>query len=76
LKEQGNQAFKVGKFEEAIEFYTEGLKLAKTDQHVLYSNRSAAFAARNAFDKALEDAQKCIEVNPTWSKVCHHLTLF
>jgi len=68
LKEQGNQAFKVGKFEEAIEFYTEGLKLAKTDQHVLYSNRSAAFAARNAFDKALEDAQKCIEVNPTWSK--------
>lgn len=68
LKEKGNQAFKVGKFDDAIAFYTEGIRLASTDQHVLYSNRSAAFAAKNAFDKALEDAQKCIEVNPTWSK--------
>jgi len=68
LKEKGNQAFKVGKFDDAIQFYTEGLKLAKSEQHVLYSNRSAAFAAKNDYSKALEDAQKCIEVNPSWSK--------
>jgi stress-induced-phosphoprotein 1 len=36
--------------------------------HVLYSNRSASYASLRDFDKALVDANKCVELNPGWSK--------
>lgn len=38
---KGNAAFSAGKFEEAIEHFTEGIAVAP-ENHVLYSNRSAA----------------------------------
>lgn len=36
--------------------------------HVLYSNRSASYASIKDFNKALEDANKCVELSPGWSK--------
>ena len=36
--------------------------------HVLYSNRSASYASLKDFDKALSDAEKTVELNPTWGK--------
>lgn len=36
--------------------------------HVLYSNRCGAYASLKDYDKALEDANKTIEVKPDWSK--------
>jgi len=68
LKEKGNQAFKLGKFQEAVEFYTDAIKLSKSEIHVLYSNRSAAFAANGDYKQAIEDAQHCIDINPSWFK--------
>lgn len=38
---KGNAAFSAGKFEEAIEHFTEGIEVAP-ENHVLFSNRSAA----------------------------------
>jgi stress-induced-phosphoprotein 1 len=35
---------------------------------VLYSNRSACYASLKDFQKALDDANKCVEIAPTWSK--------
>ena len=43
--------------------------------HVLYSNRSAAYLKKNDYDKALEDAERVIEVKPDWPKVFHSLLL-
>ena len=43
-KNQGNQAFKEGKFDEAAKLYSEAIKLSPTD-HVLYSNRSGSYAS-------------------------------
>jgi stress-induced-phosphoprotein 1 len=40
-----------------------------TTNHVYYSNRSAAYAGLKNWDKALEDADKCIQINKNWSKV-------
>jgi len=41
-KNQGNEAFKAGRYAEAVTFYGNALGL-DPDNHVLYSNRSAAY---------------------------------
>jgi tetratricopeptide (TPR) repeat protein len=41
---KGNAAFSAGKFEEAIEHFSQGIEVAPQN-HVLYSNRSAAKAS-------------------------------
>ena len=41
LKAQGNEAFKNGRFEEAIDFFSKAIDVDPKN-HVLYSNRSAA----------------------------------
>ncbi|XP_043651302.1 stress-induced-phosphoprotein 1 [Drosophila teissieri] len=67
LKEKGNQALSAEKFDEAVAAYTEAIAL-DGQNHVLYSNRSAAFAKAGKFQEALEDAEKTIQLNPTWPK--------
>lgn len=48
------------KFSQAIEI--------ESANHVLYSNRSGAYASLKNFDKALEDADKTTELKPDWAK--------
>jgi len=48
------------KFSEAINI--------EPQNHVLYSNRSGAYASLKQFDKALEDANKTTELKPDWAK--------
>jgi len=67
LKAKGNAAFSAGKFEEAIDLFTQAIEV-NPENHVLYSNRSAARASLKEFDKALEDAQKVVELKPDWVK--------
>nr|ABD60989.1 Hsp70/Hsp90 organizing protein-like protein [Glossina morsitans morsitans] len=67
LKEKGNQALNAEKYQEAIEAYTEAI-LLDDKNHVLFSNRSAAYAKAGKFSEALEDAEKTIALNPTWAK--------
>lgn len=39
-----------------------------SNNHVLYSNRSGAYASLKNFELALQDATKCTEIKPDWSK--------
>lgn len=39
-----------------------------TNNHILYSNRSAVYAAQHEYQKALDDANKSVEIKPDWSK--------
>lgn len=67
-KAKGNAAFVAQRFDEAIKCFTEAIKICPTD-HVLYSNRSGAFASMDKYDLALDDASKCISLKPDWAKV-------
>lgn len=67
MKEQGNAALTAGKFEEAIKAYSDAIKLDESN-HVLYSNRSAAYLKAGRFLDALNDGEKTIQINPTWPK--------
>lgn len=67
LKEKGNAALQAGKFLEAVDFYTQGINL-DSKNHVLFSNRSAAYAKAGEYLKALEDAESTIQIKPDWGK--------
>lgn len=66
-KKKGNDCMAAKDFDGAIECYTLGLKLEPTN-HILLSNRSAAYLSVHKCDEALSDAEKCIEVNPQFVK--------
>ena len=40
----------------------------QSSTHILYSNRSAAFAALGEYNSALNDAQTCVDLQPRWAK--------
>lgn len=83
LKAEGNKAFAAKNFEEAMfvlesfleyheliyirEKFTQAIEIEPSN-HVLYSNRSGAYASLKDFDKALEDADKTTEIKPDWAK--------
>lgn len=66
-KAKGNAAFAAGNFSDAIKHFSDAINLSPTN-HVLYSNRSAAYASLNNFSDALADAKKTVEIKPDWSK--------
>ncbi|KDR14610.1 stress-induced-phosphoprotein 1 isoform X1 [Zootermopsis nevadensis] len=67
LKDKGNAALQAGKFSDAIKYYTEAITL-DDNNHVLYSNRSAAYAKASKYHQALEDAEKTVQLKPDWGK--------
>ena len=67
FKNSAAEFFKAKKFDQAIEQYDKAIELAQPDEiHVLYSNRSACYASLFKYQQALEDAEKCIEANPSF----------
>lgn len=56
-----------GKYEDSIKYYSEAIALDDKN-HVLYSNRSAAYAKAGKYDLALNDAEKTIGIKPDWGK--------
>ena len=66
-KAKGNAALTGGDFAGAVAAYTEAIGHDPNDK-VFYSNRSAAYAQMKDWDKALQDGQKCIELEPTFVK--------
>ncbi len=58
LKEQGNEAYKVSKIEEAVEFYTKALALTDVpagDRATILCNRAQCFLKLNKNTEAVED---------------------
>ena len=66
-RDEGNELFKNQDFPSAVAKYTEAIKRNPPD-HKSYSNRSACYTKLAAFNEALKDAEKCIEIDPTFVK--------
>jgi len=67
LKSKGNEFFKQGQFELALEFYSKALEISPSN-HIALSNRSLTFFKLKRYDSALEEADKCIQANKSWAK--------
>lgn len=67
LRQRGNAAFADGRFAEATEAFMAAIAL-DPNNHVLYSNRSAAYASLGRYEEALRDADKAVTLNPSWPK--------
>ena len=57
LKDKGNKAFAAKNYDEAIDLFSQAIAL-DPQNHVLYSNRSAAKAGKKQWTEALEDAEQ------------------
>ncbi|KAK7198463.1 stress-induced protein sti1 [Novymonas esmeraldas] len=67
LKSKGNEEFSAGRYVEAVNYFSKAIQL-DSQNNVLYSNRSACFAALHKYKDALDDADKCISIKPDWAK--------
>jgi len=67
LKEVAIDDFKSEQYERAIKHLTVALSLDEKS-HVLYSNRCTAYIALEQYDKAMEDADECVRLQPSWAK--------
>ncbi|KAJ9353597.1 heat shock protein STI1 [Paecilomyces variotii] len=67
LKAEGNKAFSAKDYATAVEKFTQAIEI-EPQNHILYSNRSAVYAAQSEYQKALEDANKATEIKADWSK--------
>lgn len=72
LKQKGNSLMSNKKYDEAIQTYTEAIKLDSTNP-VYYSNRAAAHSSKGDHPSAVGDAEKAIEVDPSYVKAYHRL---
>ncbi|KAM0787259.1 hypothetical protein ACM66B_006494 [Microbotryomycetes sp. NB124-2] len=66
-RELGNKAFKQGDFAGSVTHYAESIKRNPSDARG-YTNRAAALTKLLALPEALKDAEKAIEVDPTFVK--------
>jgi tetratricopeptide (TPR) repeat protein len=74
LKDQGKDEYERGNFEEALSLYQRASTSAATaggsifDRQVILSNVVACRLKLGQNERAIQDAQECIQLNPSWSK--------
>ncbi|XP_071760852.1 mitochondrial import receptor subunit TOM70 [Centroberyx gerrardi] len=71
-KNKGNKYFKAGKYEQAIQCYTEAIALCPTEQKAdlstFYQNRAAAYEQQMKWVEVVQDCSQAVELNPRYVK--------
>lgn len=71
MKEEGNVEFKAGRFQPAIEKYTEALDVDPTNRGInakLLQNRAVCKIKLKQYDEAVADAEKAVSLDPSYLK--------
>ncbi|XP_062568112.1 small glutamine-rich tetratricopeptide repeat-containing protein beta-like [Saccostrea cucullata] len=67
LKNEGNNFMKEEKFSDALECYSQAIKLDNKNS-VYYCNRAAAYSKLNKNIQAIEDCERALNIDPQYSK--------
>ena len=76
-KNAGSDAWSSGNYQVAIDQFSKAIAYipspkssdeSKELSKILYSNRSAALLKQKRITEALQDANKCIDIDQTWAK--------
>ena len=67
-KERGDQLYREGKYQEAIDVYKRAVMKGFPEIHKVYSNRCACYLQVGMLNLALDDANTCIRLQPSWAK--------
>ncbi|XP_025044244.1 mitochondrial import receptor subunit TOM70 isoform X1 [Pelodiscus sinensis] len=71
-KNKGNKYFKAGKYEQAIQCYTEAISLCPPEKNfdlsTFYQNRAAAYEQLQKWKEVAQDCTKAVELNPKYVK--------
>ena len=71
-KEDGNQAFKTGQYQQAFDLYTKALELdpSITDFNCkLFSNRAMVLSKLGRYEESIEDCNRALQIDPDFFKV-------
>eukprot|EP00510_Aplanochytrium_minuta_P010085 CAMPEP_0184075284 /NCGR_PEP_ID=MMETSP0957-20130417/71045_1 /TAXON_ID=627963 /ORGANISM="Aplanochytrium sp, Strain PBS07" /LENGTH=490 /DNA_ID=CAMNT_0026377711 /DNA_START=14 /DNA_END=1486 /DNA_ORIENTATION=+ len=71
LKVKGNESFKTGEYEEAIEYYSQAIEVCPNA--ILYANRAASYLKTESFGLAMSDAKDSIKQDPKYIKGYYRL---
>jgi DnaJ family protein C protein 7 len=66
-KERGNELFKIKKYQQAIELYTEAIELCP-DSSAYYGNRSACYMMLHQYRLGLDDARKAVSLDRSFAR--------
>ena len=72
LKAQGNEYLKKKDFDKAVECYSTAAELSP-ENHIIWSNRSAAHLLKGDLEASLTDAERCLHLAPNWAKGYHRI---
>eukprot|EP01137_Pigoraptor_chileana_P003928 Opistho-2@44853 len=64
---KGSESYRRGDFASAVRYYSAGIEL-DPGNHKIFSNRAAAYQQLGELQRAWQDAQKTIELKPSWFK--------
>uniref|UniRef100_A0A9J8D6G0 Translocase of outer mitochondrial membrane 70 homolog A (S. cerevisiae) n=1 Tax=Cyprinus carpio carpio TaxID=630221 RepID=A0A9J8D6G0_CYPCA len=71
-KNKGNKYFKAGRYDQAIQCYTDAISLCpkeqKGDLSTFYQNRAAAYEQQLKWTEVIQDCTQAVELNPCYIK--------